>query len=133
MFKVERKILKYNPKFEIIIKNYQYLDVTYSHIQSLDYLVSFKLHPSLVGIRNNIPTLCLSKLSKVKSLLQAFHLTDFYCDYEEEEEAIKNKLEQLLLMDDQRISKVAIKVKEKEKLSDESLINLRNDIENFSI
>ncbi|WP_404350724.1 polysaccharide pyruvyl transferase family protein [Sutcliffiella horikoshii] len=129
--KLKETILKLNPKADIVIKNYQYLDVTYSHIQNLDYLVSFKLHPSLVGIRNNVPTFCLSKLSKVRSLLQAFDLEDFFCDYEEEEAVLQAKLEHVLKNGKNRMSQIAYKIKEMEQLSDISLAALKKEIENL--
>lgn len=128
--KLKEKILMLNPKADIVIKNYQYLDVTYSHIQALDFLVSFKLHPSLVGIRNNVPTLCLSKLSKVKSLLQAFDLTDFFCNYDEDEIEIQRKLDLLLKTGEERMALTSHKIKEIEQLSDLSLKKLKEEIEN---
>jgi polysaccharide pyruvyl transferase WcaK-like protein len=129
--KLKEAILKLNPNADIVIKNYQYLDVTYSHIQNLDYLVSFKLHPSLVGIRNNVPTFCLSRLSKVKSLLQAFDLEDFFCDYQEEETVLQTKLEYVLKNGDKRMLQIAHKIKEMEQLSDISLTSLKKEIENL--
>ncbi|CAG9622822.1 polysaccharide pyruvyl transferase family protein [Sutcliffiella rhizosphaerae] len=126
---LKNKILGLNPKADITIKKYQYLDVTYSCIQSLDYLVSFKLHPSLVAIRNLVPTFCLSKLSKVKSLMKSFYLEEYFCSYEAKEEIIKQTLNNLLLNGKKKMENISSKIKEIEQKSDAALDTLKKEIE----
>ncbi|MGM0836803.1 MAG: polysaccharide pyruvyl transferase family protein [Bacillota bacterium] len=127
--KLKERILFHNPHADVVIVDYKYLDVTYSHIQALDFLVSFKLHPSLVGIRNLVPTFCLSKLSKVRSLLNEFNLNEYFADYDEPEEKLQEKLEHLLLNGPARLKQLAEKVKQVEDLSNLSLAALKNEIE----
>ncbi|WP_211745978.1 polysaccharide pyruvyl transferase family protein [Paenibacillus sp. Marseille-Q4541] len=57
------------------------IDLTYNIIQSMDYLISYKLHPTLVALRAGVPVLAMSKMGKVKHLLERFHLEHFYCDF----------------------------------------------------
>lgn len=57
------------------------IDLTYNIIQSMDYLISYKLHPTLVALRAGVPVLAMSKMGKVKHLLRRFHLEHYYCDY----------------------------------------------------
>ncbi|MDX5475383.1 MAG: polysaccharide pyruvyl transferase family protein [Bacillaceae bacterium] len=121
-------IMTKNPKARITVVEYKYLDVTYSFIQSLDYLISFKLHPSIVGIRNLVPTFCFSSLSKVTSLLKAFDLEDFYCNYNEPEEMMKQKIDYFFASAEKKMVTVKSKVVAMEKKSDECLRKLRMEV-----
>ena len=102
--------------------------VTYSYIQSLDFLISFKLHPSLVAIRNMIPTFCLSKLSKVTSLLNEFNIIEFYSDYDAPQQQIHNKIEDFLKNGPKKMSTLGTKIKSVEKLSDDKIQKLKAEV-----
>ncbi|MGY3716344.1 polysaccharide pyruvyl transferase family protein [Sutcliffiella cohnii] len=123
-----KKILKINPSARISVVEYKYLDVTYSYIQSLDFLISFKLHPSLVAIRNMIPTFCLSKLSKVTSLLNEFNIIEFYSDYDAPQQQIHNKIEDFLKNGPKKMSTLGTKIKSVEKLSDDKIQKLKAEV-----
>ena len=122
------RILKINPNARISVIEYKYLDVTYSFIQSLDFLISFKLHPSLVAIRNSIPTFCFSKLSKVTSLLSEFNISEFYSDYEAPQQQIQTKIEDFLKIDPNKMITLGTKIKSVEKLSDEKIQKLKTEV-----
>jgi hypothetical protein len=68
-------------------------------------------------------------LSKVRSLLNGFDLNEYYADYNEPEEKLKEKLEYLLQNGPARLKQLSDKVKQVEELSDVSLAALKNEIE----
>ncbi|RJG23162.1 hypothetical protein [Paenibacillus thiaminolyticus] len=62
------------------------LDVTYSIIQSIDMLISYKLHPSLAALRAGKPVFAFSMMNKVRSLLRQCGMEEYVCSYQEPEE-----------------------------------------------
>lgn len=71
-------------------------DITYNVIQSMDYLISYKLHPTLVALRAGVPVLAFSKMGKVKHLLSRFHLNHYYYDYAQPFEAYEDIIKQFI-------------------------------------
>ncbi|GIP21178.1 polysaccharide pyruvyl transferase family protein [Paenibacillus sp. J22TS3] len=105
------------------------LELTYSAIQSVDYLISFKLHPTLVALRAGIPALAFSGMSKVRSLLQLFGMEKYYCDYREPLEGYSAVIDDFLTNgpDLVRFREHRFRLAERESLR--SLLRLRKEIE----
>ena len=72
------------------------IELTYSFIQSVDYLISFKLHPTLAALRGGKPVLALSTMSKVHSLLSSFRLGQYFTDYRQPLDVLIDKTETFL-------------------------------------
>ncbi|MFD2612392.1 polysaccharide pyruvyl transferase family protein [Paenibacillus gansuensis] len=107
------------------------LNLTYNYIQCVDYLISFKLHPALVALRKGIPVLCLSKMGKVKSLLEAFHLENYMADYDTSYEAILEKVTMLLTKGMQDMAAAAPLIRAKESQGEAELQHLKLSIKSM--
>jgi polysaccharide pyruvyl transferase WcaK-like protein len=105
------------------------LDLTYSAIQSVDYLISFKLHPTLVALRAGIPVLAFSEMSKVRSLLESFELEQYFCDYKQPLSTYDAVVDDFLKNGRQIVRAREQQFRDKERASLESLVKLRADIE----
>ncbi|MDF2722047.1 MAG: hypothetical protein K0Q59_1722 [Paenibacillus sp.] len=118
------------PRAQVLHPGIQYdLQVAYSYVQSVDLLVSFKLHPALVGLRGGIPTLCLTKMSKVRSLFEAYALDDFVLNYEQPIETIRERFALLARDGKARLGAASSKLRQTEAASSASLNALRREIE----
>jgi len=127
---IRNALLESNPRAAVTLPYNEYdLEMTYSLIQSVDYLISFKLHPALVAIRNEIPTFCFSKMSKVKSLLKMFHLEDFSSDFEIPEQDMIEKVLHFLNLEKDKFSNIKSQVELVESNSMRNLLELKEDIE----
>jgi polysaccharide pyruvyl transferase WcaK-like protein len=104
------------------------IEMTYSYIQSVDYLISFKLHPALVALRNAVPVLCFSKMGKVRSMLESFHLQQYMLDYEAPLPQMMQKVEQLLAEGRKDVEAIQPLIELKEKLCMVELESLRSEI-----
>lgn len=105
------------------------LDLTYSAIQSVDYLISFKLHPILVAIRAKIPVLAFSSMNKVRSLLESFGLEKYFCNYKMPFESYSTIVDDFLAEGPKLLESLAPEIEAAEMRSAESLIKLRKEIE----
>jgi len=105
------------------------IELTYSFIQSVDYLISYKLHPSLVALRAGKPVLALSTMGKVKSLLSAFHLGQYFMDYRQPLDALINKAESFLENGPGDVQRIMPLIRATEKDSTASLQELKRHIE----
>ncbi|SDO21829.1 Polysaccharide pyruvyl transferase family protein WcaK [Paenibacillus sp. yr247] len=118
-----------NPGVAITIADCNHdLDMTYSYIQSVDYLITFKLHPAIVALRKGIPVLCLSKLGKVKSMLGSFNLQQYMVDYEEPLQRLMSKVELLLSAGKKDVSTILPLIRLKEKIGDAELNSFKKMI-----
>ena len=127
--KLQASIRTGNPRASVNVANPTYdLDMTYSYLQAVDYLISFKLHPSLVALRNGIPVLCLSKLGKVRSLLESFNLQKYMLSYEEPLQVMMEKTEMLLTSGKQDVAQVKPLIEYKERLGVSMLQALKQNI-----
>nr|WP_245339260.1 polysaccharide pyruvyl transferase family protein [Paenibacillus shirakamiensis] len=127
---LKERLRELNPNASIdILSLLLDLDFTYSAIQSVDYLVSFKLHPALVALRAGVPTLAFSGMSKVKSLLQSFGLERYYCDYRQPLSTYAPVIEDFLNYGPAAVKAIQPQVRKTEKESLTSLLKLRKDIE----
>ncbi|WP_422657330.1 polysaccharide pyruvyl transferase family protein [Paenibacillus sp. EC2-1] len=105
------------------------LELTYSYIQAVDFLISFKLHPSLVALRAGVPVLAFSHMNKVESLLSCFDLERYYCDYNLPLEALIDQTELFLQESPALVDKAKPKIRRMEERSLTSLYELKKNIE----
>ncbi|MNI71151.1 hypothetical protein D3C73_1270090 [compost metagenome] len=104
-----------NPSAVISIANVMTdLNMTYQYIQSVDYLISFKLHPALVALRGGIPVLCLSQMGKVRSLFQSLNLEAYTMDFAAPVQDISARMQKLLKEGKQDVSRVLPQIRHKE-------------------
>lgn len=115
---------------DVMLPGIQYdLKVTYSYLQSVDLLVSFKLHPALVALRGGVPTLCLTKMSKVRSLFEAYSLERFVLDYELPAESIAERFSELVADGRAAFDAAGPELRRTEQRSSESLESLLHEME----
>lgn len=107
------------------------LELTYSAIQSVDYLVSFKLHPTLVALRAGIPALAFSGMSKVKSLLEGFGMEKYYLDYREPLAKYTPIIDDFLSKGPELVRSRERQFRMTERESVKSLLGLRKDVERY--
>lgn len=105
------------------------LELTYSYIQAVDFLISFKLHPALVALRGGVPVLAFSQMNKVYSLLKSFGLERYYCDYDLPIESMIDHTEKFLQDSTEHVQKILPLIRETEEQSRKSLYNLKQNIE----
>ncbi len=128
--RLKEAVLKVQPQADIKLPGIEYdIDMIYAYLQNVDYLISFKMHPSLVAIRNQVPVLCFSKMSKVRSLLELYGLEDYYVNYELPLENWIQKAEQLLAQGKQQINAAKPLIQMTEQLSLTHLNHLKSEIE----
>lgn len=130
--KIKEQIQEKNPNAKVTLPQRFDIDITYSFIQSLDYLLSFKMHPSLVAIRNQVPVFCFTTGGKIVNLLKQFDLEDFHCSYLSPEEEIKGKITLFLKEGKEKVKKTKNMIRLKEIESDKNLLNLKKEIERYS-
>lgn len=127
---VKKGIAAEYPQAQVFEPGIQYdLLVAYSYVQSVDYLVSFKLHPALVALRGGVPTLCLTKMSKVRSLFEAYALDDYVLSYEQPAETIRQRFADLVRDGRARLAAASPRLRQTEAASARSLDALRREIE----
>ncbi|SDY52164.1 polysaccharide pyruvyl transferase family protein [Thermoactinomyces sp. DSM 45892] len=123
-------ILKLAPGGRVDVVKPEYdLETTYSYIQNLDFLLSFKLHPSLVAIRNLVPVLCVSSMSKVHSLLKYFDLDAYGCKAGISDSDLRKQMRFLLQTGKQKMKSIHERVKECEAWSDKCVSELKKSIQ----
>lgn len=105
------------------------LELTYSYIQAVDFLISFKLHPSLAALRGGVPVLAFSHMNKVRSLLGSFDLERFYCDYTLPLESLIDQTELFLKESPALIDKAMPRIRITEERSRTSLYELKKSME----
>lgn len=105
------------------------LDVTYSIIQSMDMLISYKLHPSLAALRAGKPVFAFSKMNKVRSLLRQFGLEEYVCSYLEPEELYWPRIEVFLEHGQAKAQAALPRIRQAERESVRQLHRLKVDIE----
>lgn len=127
--KIQEELLAANPSAEITVANVMTdLNMTYQYIQSVDYLISFKLHPALVALRGGIPVLCLSKMGKVRSLFQSLNLEPYTMDYEASFQDISDRMQKLLKEGEKDVSRILPLIRQKEAEGTEQLRLLKEQI-----
>lgn len=105
------------------------IELTYRFIQSMDYLISFKLHPSLAALRGGKPVLALSTMSKVHSLLRSFHLDHYFTDYRQPLDVLIDKTETFLRHSPGHVQQIMPMIRAAENESAASLQDLKHHIE----
>ncbi|WP_374015697.1 polysaccharide pyruvyl transferase family protein [Paenibacillus thiaminolyticus] len=105
------------------------LDVTYSIIQSMDMLISYKLHPSLAALRAGKPVFAFSTMSKVRSLLRQFGMEEYVCSYQEPEEVYWSRIEDFLEYGQAKAQAALPRIRQTERESVRQLRRLKADIE----
>ena len=105
------------------------LELTYSYLQAVDFLITFKLHPALAALRAGIPILAFSRMNKVKSLLGSFDLESYYCDYNLPLESMIDQTALFLKESPDRVDKIMPRIRETEERSRASLAELKKNIE----
>ncbi|MGG4395270.1 hypothetical protein ABEX25_13300 [Paenibacillus thiaminolyticus] len=105
------------------------LDVTYSIIQSMDMLISYKLHPSLAALRAGKPVFTFSKMNKVRSLLRLFGMEEYVCSYQEPEEVYWPRIEDFLEHGQAKAQAALPRIRQTERESVRQLHRLKADIE----
>ncbi|GAF06717.1 polysaccharide pyruvyl transferase family protein [Paenibacillus pini] len=105
------------------------LDLTYNYIQSMDFLISYKLHPALVALRAGKPVFALSQMSKVSSLLASFGMDKYMCNYQLPYEEIQAKVDTFLKESTQVIQKYEPAIRSAEKESLKQILALKKEIE----
>lgn len=128
--KLQARIIELQPRAHVDAPHPEYeLELTYSFIQSVDYLITFKLHPAIAAIRGGVPVFCISKMSKVYHLLAQFGLEANYCDAGSSEDIIRQGLARFIKQGPAEMRSVAHRVKAMEHASRHSLHQLKEDIE----
>ncbi|MET3546053.1 polysaccharide pyruvyl transferase WcaK-like protein [Paenibacillus favisporus] len=107
------------------------LDLTYSYIQSVDYLITYKLHPALVALRAGKPVFALSQMRKVESLLDAFGMKKYYCDYKLPYEDLQNRVDAFLKESPREIKLQEKAIRRAERESLHQLRRLKEEIESY--
>lgn len=105
------------------------LDVTYSIIQSMDMLISYKLHPSLVALRAGKPVFAFSTMSKVRSLLRQFGMEEYVCSYKEPEDIYWPRIEDFLAHGQAKAQAALPRIRQAERESVRQLRRLKADME----
>lgn len=132
--RLQKNITEKNPGSSIeTLPFLQDLDLTYSYIQSVDYLITFKLHPALAALRGGVPVLAFSRMNKVKSLLGSFGLERYYCDYGLPLESMVEQAEKFLKESPALVHQALPKIRMTEQISRASLYQLKKDIESHII
>lgn len=127
--RIQEKILADNPSAAVTIANAMTdLNLTYQYIQSVDYLISFKLHPALVALRGGIPVLSLSKMGKVRSLFDSLNLGIYTMDYEAPFQDISDRMEKLLKEGKQDVSRILPLIRDKEEAGTAQILILKEQI-----
>lgn len=104
------------------------IELTYRFIQSVDYLISFKLHPSLAALRGGKPVLALSTMSKVHSLLSSFQLGQYFTDYRQPLDVLVDKTESFLKYGPGHVQQIMPMIRAAEEESTASLLDLKKHI-----
>lgn len=107
------------------------IELTYSFIQSVDYLISFKLHPSLAALRGGKPVLAFSTMGKVHSLLCSFGLGQYVVDYRQPLDELVERAERFLKYGPGHLDCALPLIRDTEQRSLASLLELKSDIEQF--
>lgn len=107
------------------------IELTYSFIQSADYLLSFKLHPSLVALRAGKPVLAFSTMGKVHSLMQSFGLGPYVVDYRRPLDELVDHAESFLKNAPGQVHRALPLIRETERRSLASLLELKKHIEQY--
>jgi len=107
------------------------IELTYSLIQSVDYLISFKLHPSLAALRAGKPVLALSTMGKVHSLLSSFGLGQYVVDYRLPLDELVERAENFLKYAPGHLQSALPLIRDTEQRSLASLLELKSHIERF--
>jgi polysaccharide pyruvyl transferase WcaK-like protein len=124
------EIKKLHPQAEVNHTYREYdLEMTYSFIRSMDFLLTFKMHPALVALRHQVPVFCLSKMSKVASLLEQVGLGDFFCDFDRDTEELETRLIQFLATGKRRMLDHQGAIRKVERESKEKLLWLKRSME----
>ncbi|MEO3945504.1 polysaccharide pyruvyl transferase family protein [Gorillibacterium sp. CAU 1737] len=105
------------------------LELIYAAIQRCDFLLSFKLHPTLAALRGGVPAFCVSKQGKVKSLLSRFGLEDFLEPDESAAGRIEAGLRRLLAEGKTRLQAAAPLLRQTEREAEAAFAELRREIE----
>jgi polysaccharide pyruvyl transferase WcaK-like protein len=122
-------VLAQRPQADVSLPGITYdLELTYSLIQSVDYLISFKLHPALVALRAGVPVFSLSKMSKVASLLRSFGLDHYLRSFEAPVEELKEVMLQFLQNGKQHMQAALPAIRATERASKDSLSQLRKEV-----
>ncbi|MFC7441685.1 polysaccharide pyruvyl transferase family protein [Laceyella putida] len=119
------------PDANVHILEIAYLDQICNWLKAIDYLISFKLHPSLIAVREGTPVLCINSHSKVKSLMSKFGLDDFVIKENVSKEQLENKLSSFLQTGKERLQKAVPLVNRAVQASGASLERLKKDIEDY--
>jgi len=107
------------------------IELTYSFIQSVDYLISFKLHPSLAALRGGKPVLAFSTMGKVHSLLCSFGLGQYVVDYRQPLDELVERTERFLKYGPGHVHGALPLIRDTEQRSLASLLELKSDIEQY--
>lgn len=127
---LQQNVKKYAPNGSIeTLPNLSDTELTYSFIQSVDYLISFKLHPSLVALRAGIPVLALSTMGKVRNLLGSLELGHYYTDYNLSLDELVDKTERFLEDGPRDVEQALPIIRAVEGRSREALLMLKDQIE----
>lgn len=128
--KLQNRIRELEPNAHVETSQPHYeLELTYSSIQAVDYLITFKLHPAVAAIRGGVPVFCISTMSKVYQLLAQFGLEANYFPASSTEEEIREGLERWLNNGPGEMQQVLPYVREVEQASRSALQLLRADME----
>jgi polysaccharide pyruvyl transferase WcaK-like protein len=126
---LKEKIKSLNPAATVTNPSIDHdFDLAYALLRSVDYLVSFKLHPALVAMRHGVPAFCLTQRDKVSSMFRSLHLQDFVCDFARDVEDIRRQLAHFLKIGKQAMHERSHLFRELEAKSDLTLQTLKKKI-----
>jgi len=126
---VGEEIKKRHPQAAVTVLWGQYdLEMTYNYLQSVDYLLTFKMHPIIAAVRGGVPVLAFSKMNKVSSLLEMLGLAEFLCNPDLPADEIKAKVNWFLGQGKEKMNQVKDWITSLEQESMRCLLELKNDI-----
>lgn len=127
---LQQNVKKYAPAASIeTLPNLADTELTYCMIQSVDYLISFKLHPSLTALRAGVPVLALSTMGKVRNLLGSLELGSYFTPYDLPLEVLIEKAEHFLKAAPADVERALPLIRAAENRSREALQMLREQME----
>lgn len=127
--RLQNALLEAKPQPSVTLMQPEYyLDITYAYLQSIDFLISFKLHPSLAAVRGGVPAFCFSKLGKTSYFLNSIGLGEYFSDFDIPVSEMKSLIDSFLKESSAKLLAANTQIKLIERQSLDSLLSLKKEI-----